>query len=480
MLSGKIKLDPAQETCSAGDVKGCGNPDCEICMPKGRPQDAGGALGGSPAGNAGGDDLKTFGVDVAGFGANGDGAAEMTAGYMQRLQEEMMRRYMRVGGFTFVDMTDARPSAPPRDPAREKAKAEEKALRSKVERFFLKTKHSIAWDDVIGNDTARRALVEAIEHPITHKKLYEHYRKKPTKGVLLYGPPGCGKTMFGKAAASVLAKLHGRAAGEHTMIHVKGPEIQSPYVGITEAIIRDVFAYARAYRVLHGYPLVVFIDEADAILPSRDGNGAARRALPWEESNVATFLTEMDGLDESGALVILATNRPHSIDAALLRDGRCDRKIKVERPTREAVKVIFERNLADVPIAPEYSVEAVASFGVDAFFSNHRRLLKIHSDKGVDFLTLGHIVNGAMVVGLVEQAKASAFQRDLENGGEPSGIKPQDMEAAIDAVLKQNIGLNHFDAFAEFCEQSGAKAAAAEPMHKGNAVIIAEGTEAVN
>ncbi len=473
---GKIPKPKEQEACATGSAKGCGDPNCPICMPAGRPQDAGGAL----MGGGGSEGVPNFTIEVGTIDLGADDSP-MTAERMRAAMDRMTRDilFSKFGRVDSVIFTEGADKAPLRDPAKERAQREEAALRPKVERFFLKTKHSIEWGDVIGNEDARRALVEAIEHPIQHKELFAAYRKKPTNGVLLYGPPGCGKTMFGKAASSVLAKLHGRSAGEHTMIHVKGPEIQSPYIGVTEAVIRDIFAYARAYRTLHGYPLVVFIDEADAILPSRDGNGA-RRALPWEESNVATFLTEMDGLEESGALVILATNRPQSIDAALLRDGRCDRKIKVERPSREAVRTIFMRSLASVPLSPHYGADAIADFAVQAFFSPHRRLLKVQTDKGWGFITLGDIVNGAMAVGVVEQAKGSAFHRDLASGGTPSGIRPEDMEAAIDAVLKQNTGLNHYDALAEYCERSGARLGQSMPLNFGPAAVVAEGTDAIN
>ena len=347
--------------------------------------------------------------------------------------------------------------------AKARAQQDEQRLRPKVEKFFLKTAHAISWDDVVGNEEARTALVEAIEDPVRHKELYAHYGKRPTKGVLLYGPPGCGKTMFGKAAASVLATLHGRSGGEHTMLHIKGPEIQSPYVGVTEEVVRDVFAYASAYKRLHGYPLVVFIDEADAILPSRDGNGTTRRALPWEESNVATFLTEMDGLEDSGALVILATNRPNSIDAAILRDGRCDRKIRVERPNRDAARTIVANCLRGAPLH-DTDADTLAEAMADAVFSPACRLANLRHAGGVTPLTLGDITNGAMIAGLVDRAKGIAFRRDLAAGGAPSGITTADAFEAVKATLKTNEGLAHADAIREVGERHGWSEVAVEKV----------------
>lgn len=402
------KIKKPQET-NQDHVQGCGDPNCPICMPKGTPG------GGSK-------------VD------NGDWVTvELFSGGPRFV-------------FSGVDTAS--------DPNRA-AKDKERRLREKVEHYILKTQHALAWDDVVGNEAARSALMEAIEHPVVHKDLYAHYQKKPTKGVLLYGAPGNGKTMFGKAAASVLARLH-KQDGEVTMLSIKGPSIQSPYVGVTEEIIRNIFAYAAAYKELNGFPLVVFIDEADAILPSRDGSNG-RRALPWEESNVATFLAEMDGMDESGALVILATNRPESIDAAILRDGRCDRKIKVERPDEEASKQIILRNFVGVPLSDRETAEECATYAAGYLFDWSHRIARLKTDKGPDFLTLGHIVSGAMVVGLVEIAKGVAFRRDLATGGKPTGICRDDLRIAIDTVFEQNRGLTHEYALRDYIERHDIK-----------------------
>lgn len=348
--------------------------------------------------------------------------------------------------------------------ARERLEAEERRLRPAIEKWLLKTSPGVAWDDVIGNDTARQHLIEAIEHPIRHAELYRHYGKKPTKGVLLYGPPGCGKTMFGKAAASVLAQLHGTKSA--SLLSIKGNEIQSPYVGGTEQSIRAIFAYARAYQALHGYPLVVFIDEADAILPSRDGAGG-RRIYGYEEAQVATFLTEMDGLEASGALVILATNRPEAIDAAILRDGRCDRKIRVERPDRRTAAAILERALAGIPVAGEEDQashgvvarrQALADEAAQAVFAPEQVIAPLATDVGPRVMRLSDIVNGAMLVGIVEQAKGSAFRRDLAAGGVPSGLTQADLDLAVISVVKQNRGMNHTTALQEIAERDGLKA----------------------
>lgn len=370
--------------------------------------------------------------------------------------------------------------------ARIKAAEDEQRLRGPIAKYLLKAAPGVAWNDVIGNDVARTHLIEAIEHPVRHADLYRHYGKKPTKGVLLYGPPGCGKTMFGKAAASTLAALHG--AKSASFMSIKAPELQSGWVGETERTIRDIFAYARAYKALHGHPLVVFIDEADAILPNRDG-----RATWFQESNVATFLTEMDGIEDSGALVILATNRPEAIDAAILRDGRIDRKICVERPTRAAAAMILERALMCVPLAQE----AVESFGVPPVgemsgtgepyqptpaewargemamatahnvFASEQIVAQFATDQGPRFIRLSDIVNGAMLVGIVEQAKGNAFRRDLAAGGKPTGLTREDLDQAVFAVVAQNRGLNHTGVLREIAAREGFSVAS----------VIAEGNK---
>ena len=435
---GKI-MRPAEKV-DAGHVQGCGDPGCPICMPKnGR---GGGALMG------------------------GGGGARTTAEIAREMDRAIAGMFtvrlgdVDIGAVEFVSVGSRMSDETQVTSEKRRARDEEKRRRGPVERYLLKTQHSVAWDDVVGNELARQALVEAIEHPVKHRELYAHYGRRPAKGVLLYGPPGTGKTMFGKAAASVLARLHG-GGDAPTMLHIKGPEIQSPYVGVTEDTIRAVFAYARAYRALHGRPLVVFIDEADAILPSRDGNGT-RRALPWEESNVATFLTEMDGLEDSGAFVILATNRPEAIDAAILRDGRCDRKIKVAHPDRDAAETILRKALTGVPLAEGEAIEALSWAGANAVFGSDRVVLPLATDKGARALRLSDIVNGAMLVGLVEQAKGFAFERDLAAGGPPSGLRVADMIAAVASVVAQNRGLNHTGAVLELAERDGFSVA--QPM----------------
>ncbi|MBB3608618.1 SpoVK/Ycf46/Vps4 family AAA+-type ATPase [Rhizobium sp. BK602] len=323
--------------------------------------------------------------------------------------------------------------------------------------YLLEVNHATAWDDIVGNDTARAALVEAIEEPKLHPELYDYYGMRTPKGVLLYGPPGCGKTMFAKAAAAAVGRVYGAKA---EVLVVNGPQIQSPYVGKTEETIRAIFKFAREYAAHHKHPLTVFFDEAEVLFPDRTGR--ARRVMPWEESQVAQFLAEMDGLNTMGAFVILATNRPEAIDEALLRDGRCDRKIKVERPNRAAVEHILLKALDGAPSGD--SINDLVMAGVESFFNPHYVIRDAHiiagqitadgpqvaRDIAVNFC-LEHIVSGAMVVGIVQRAKSLAFARDRKTG-ERSGLKTADMLAAVKQVFDENKTLDHAFAMREWIE----------------------------
>src|SRR5208283_4208865 len=172
---------------------------------------------------------------------------------------------------------------------------------------------------------------EAIELPFTHKDIFAHYNKKPPKGLLLYGPPGCGKTLVGKATTNSLANIFGAKAISSGFIYVKGPEILNMYVGESGRRIREIFQRGRKHFDKYKFPAVIFIDEAEAVLSER----GTSRSSDVDKTIVPMFLSEMDGLDENHAIVMLATNRPKMLDPAVVREGRVDRHIKVSRPTVE-------------------------------------------------------------------------------------------------------------------------------------------------
>lgn len=276
----------------------------------------------------------------------------------------------------------------------------------------------VSWDDIGGQATAKTEMREAIEGPIKYKEVFAAYGKKPTKGILLFGPPGCGKTMLAKAAATSLAAMHGKSASTG-FIYVKGPELLSKWVGQSEETIRSLFSRARDHYRREGYPALLFIDEADALLSSR----GERSASGMERTIVPMFLAEMDGLDESGPMVLLATNKSDSLDAAVVRDGRIDCKIQVVRPNQQDSQEIFEMYLRNKPIQDMLVAEYAEAFASQTFAST----------------SLRQRVCGALISGLVERAVSYAMRRDLAKGAtSPSGLSLQDLKDAIASVEIQN------------------------------------------
>jgi SpoVK/Ycf46/Vps4 family AAA+-type ATPase len=382
---------------------------------------------------------------------NRDGYSMPTTSFERDVMSEILRAQARN---IFGDFAS---SGPRFSETKQSVPSSYNEAREKVKDYILEVNHSTAWDDVIGNDTARAALIEAIEEPKLNPDLYKYYDMKPPKGVLLYGPPGCGKTMFAKAAAAAVGRVYGAKA---EVVVINGPQIQSPYVGVTEEKIRAIFKYAREYRAYHKHPLTVFFDEAEVLFPDRTGR--TRRVAPWEESQVAQFLSEMDGLNDLGAFVILASNRPEAIDEALLRDGRCDRKIKVERPTKLAVEHILRKSLTGIPT--ECSIDDLVMAGAESFFNPHfviheGHLIaasmsetgpKLDRDIAVNFC-LEHIVSGAMVASVGRRAKSIAFARDRA-GRVKTGIQVGDIVSAVGEIFEENKRLEHAFAIKEFVE----------------------------
>lgn len=334
--------------------------------------------------------------------------------------------------------------------------------RNAVEKHILTATPDVAWDDIIGNEKALTQLKDAIEAPVTQKELYQYYEMTMPKGALLSGPPGCGKTMFAKAAASEMARLYGSKVD---FISLSGGELQTRYVGETEAKIKALFTFAREYKKHHGHPLIIFIDEAEVILPDRTGR--VRPILPWEESQVSVFLSEMDGMEECGAFVLLATNRPEVIDQAVLRDGRCDFKIKIEKPSKDAIQQIVLKNLANTPT--QESLEDLAFAAVETFFNpdfvldtavkisaemkieNGEKELDFNSERVADF-TFDKILSGAMAASVPARAKRYAFARDKASG-KPSGVTTGDIISSVTDLFNENRNLDHSYARSIFMDE---------------------------
>jgi proteasome-associated ATPase len=273
---------------------------------------------------------------------------------------------------------------------------------------FAPNVHAVHWDSVGGHVEAKKLLREAIELPRKHAETYRKYGKKPAKGILMYGPPGCGKTLLARAVATSVG------ADKGGFLAIKGPEVLDPYVGVSEAAIRSVFQQAREYKMAHGREAVIFVDEAESLLARRGGqhNYMGQTIVP-------TFLTEMDGLEDSSAIVILATNRADILDPAIVRDGRVDHKIEIKRPTQDEAADIFAIHLDGLPMATK--AEQLCLDAADILYC-------VHNEK------LPH--SGALIEGVVEKAKMHAINRQIE-GKKPHGLIQDDMFRAIEQVRHQ-------------------------------------------
>ncbi len=318
-------------------------------------------------------------------------------------------------------------------------------LGSSQKRFKLGSKPTITWDDIGGQQQAKEQLIEAIEMPLKHKELYAHYNKKPIRGAVIFGPPGCGKTMLLEAVATAVAKLHGQEALESGFLNVKGAEILDMYVGVAEGLVRQIFASARTHRKKYGYPAVIAIDEAEALLRRR-GSG---RSSDVETTIVPAFLTEMQGIDDSDAIVLLCTNRVDLLDPAVVRDGRIDRNIEVTRPDVESSKAILGLNLKNVPLVGG-SLEEMVVFGADEFYSPKYKFYEVKRNSGEAMaFTLANLVNGAMLAGVIDKATSFSMKRDIETKTK-TGLTKEDIRRAVQQTYEQKFNLNHNDELSEF------------------------------
>jgi SpoVK/Ycf46/Vps4 family AAA+-type ATPase len=354
--------------------------------------------------------------------------------------------------------------------------------------YAFKTQSVLDWTDIGAQEDAKKELIDALETPFTHKALYEFFNKQRIKGCLLWGRPGNGKTLLGRAAAGSLARMHGKEAQESGFIYIKGPEILDKYVGETEQRIGEAFDFGVAHFKKYGYPAVLFLDEADAILIRR----GMRTAAGMEQTIVPMFNARMDGIEDSGVFVILATNRADILDPAIIRPGRIDRKIYVAPPTKETAPHIFDIHMRNVPVAKGASREQLIAATVDSLYSDKFPLYYIESQQGRSIFGLGNLASGALIAGVVERASAIAINRVLTQHVADGmgydelvkvsndvnalrailGLTQPDFDNALAAMSKEQHGLNHLDELREFVEVGKLDVKSIEVCHSGQRMEV--------
>jgi proteasome-associated ATPase len=302
----------------------------------------------------------------------------------------------------------------------------------------LETVTALPWSAIGGQSEAVQAIRDTIELPFLHRGLFKRFEHTVPKGFLLHGPPGCGKTLLGKATAyNLRQQILAETGVDHPefFLHVKGPEILNMWVGESERQVRDLFAQCRE-RAAEGSLAFLFIDEAESILGTR----RAGRYSTILSTLVPMFCSEMDGLEPlQNVVVILASNRADLIDPAILRPGRIDRKIKVNRPTQEGAQRIYEIYLKEsLPLAEPKEVMAQAITATHYARTVENQFLEITYRSGKkDFLYRGDLGSGAIIAAIVERAKSLAIKRSIETKQE-THLSREDLAQALQKEYAEN------------------------------------------
>ncbi|HEY8526122.1 MAG TPA: proteasome ATPase [Acidimicrobiales bacterium] len=327
----------------------------------------------------------------------------------------------------------------------------EKLPRPEVEELVLEEVPDISYEDIGGLDEQIEQIADAVELPFLHQELFAEHKLPAPKGILLYGPPGCGKTLIAKAVANSLAKKVAAANGGKTaksyFLNIKGPELLNKYVGETERQIRLVFQRARE-KSEEGWPVIVFFDEMDSMFRTR-GSGISSDV---ESTIVPQLLAEIDGVESlRNVIVIGASNREDLIDPAILRPGRLDVKIKIERPNEAAAAQIFARYLTpDLPLDPDAvrelgggdpakCVQAIIERTVEEMYRTDRdnEFLEVTYQNGdKETMYFKDFASGAMIENIVRRAKKLAIKRHLAEG--TKGIRLADMVDSIHQEYKEH------------------------------------------
>jgi len=325
----------------------------------------------------------------------------------------------------------------------------EKLPRPEIEDLLLEEVPDISYHDIGGLDSQIEQIADAVELPFLYQDLFAEHALPAPKGILLYGPPGCGKTLIAKAVANSLAKKvaskTGDEKGRSYFINIKGPELLNKYVGETERQIRLVFQRARE-KSEEGWPVIVFFDEMDSMFRTR-GTGISS---DMESTIVPQLLAEIDGVEGlRNVIVIGATNREDLIDPAILRPGRLDVKIKIERPTEVAARQIFARYLTiDVPLDEDEvtragSAEAAVSAMIDVTAEmmyrtdEENRFLEVtYANGDKEVLCYRDFSSGAMIENIVRRAKKLAIKRVIAGG--TRGVRTQDLLDSIRQEFREH------------------------------------------
>jgi proteasome-associated ATPase len=323
---------------------------------------------------------------------------------------------------------------------------------SETKDYFLEDVPEIPWEKVGGQEEAIQLIRDTIELPLLYPELFERFGKKPLKGILLYGPPGCGKTLIGKATAYNLTQSYNERTGqklkEYFML-INGPQILNMWLGESERQVREIFQTARE-KAKSGHLVFIFIDEAESLLRTRSNS---RGGSFIQNTLVPQFAAEMDGLVSlENVVVMLTSNRPDYIDPAILRPERIDRKVKIRRPDKHAARQIFEIYLHDqLPLDPallkenneeaEKARQALVDHAMKETFRRapETEFVEVYTRSGgVETLYFSDLLSGALIVSVVERAKNYAIKRSIDYKSSHEGVGKDDLSRAIATEFKEN------------------------------------------